>query len=109
MNRSLESDIDELIEQSNDIAHHVKLENWDQVEQLTDVRQLLLENFFRTPISVSDAKPVHDMIRNILDIDKSLIRTIENEKSKTFKMFANLKSNFKAQSTYKNIAALKLC
>jgi hypothetical protein len=47
MTRLIENEIASLISQSDDIAKHVHLENWDSVEQLTLERQTNLEAFFK--------------------------------------------------------------
>jgi len=106
MTRIIENEIAVLIEQSNDIAKHVHQEDWDSVEQLTEKRQLALESFFNKPINKDCLRPVENMIRNILKIDNELVQFIENEKNNTFKKFAHLKSNSKANSAYQNVASL---
>ncbi len=109
MTANLESEIEILIEHSNDIAEQVRLQNWDQVNNLTLERQVALEAFFSHPIDPKGAKPVAIMIQEILRIDNQLIEFIETEKKNTFSIFADLKSNSKAQKTYQNIAAIRPC
>ena len=106
MAHSIENKISALINQSNDIAKQVQLENWDSVQLLTEQRQQALKMFFQTPVSTKNAKAVEKMIRSILLSDKEVVGHIETEKMKTLKTFTNLKSNNKANQTYQNVASL---
>jgi len=106
MARAIENEIAGLIEQSNDIAQHVRLENWESVGQLTEQRQSALEQFFNAPIKKEYLSSVEQMIRQIMKIDHGLVAFIEQEKKKTFNRFANLKNNNKANKTYQNVASL---
>ena len=80
MSRIIENEIAAIIKQSDDIAKHVHLENWDSVEQLTQDRQTDLENFFKDPVNPTDSGAVEKMIRSILDADKNLVEFIQIEK-----------------------------
>ena len=106
MSRLIKNEIASIIKQSDDIAKHVHLENWDSVEQLTLDRQTDLDEFFKDPVSPKDAGAVEKMIRSILDADQTLVEFIQLEKKKTFNKFANLKNNNKAKQTYQNVASL---
>lgn len=106
MTRFIDKEIDVLISQSNDIAEHVRLKNWDSVEVLTAERQLALENFFDEDLSLKDAKAVEKMIKNILEIDHQLVDFIETEQKRAFTDYSSLKKNHKANKTYQNIASL---
>ncbi|PCJ50658.1 MAG: hypothetical protein COA74_02470 [Gammaproteobacteria bacterium] len=108
MPRLIESEIATLIDQSNDIAMHVRQEHWDRVEQLTEIRQLALEDFFNLPIPKQSIGLIEKMIRKIMAIDHGLVEFIEQEKKSTFRKFANLQNNNKAKLTYQNVATLHL-
>jgi len=73
---------------------------------LTIERHKSLENFFNNPVSPKNVKAIEKMIRAILDSDNEVKHFIESEKQKTFKKYANLQNNNKANQTYKNVAAL---
>ncbi len=106
MAKSIENEIAVLIQQSDDIARQVRLENWDSVGILTQERQQALEHFFKKTISVCHVDSVKKMIQAILSSDHELVNFIESEKKKTFNTFAHLKNNSKAKQTYKHIASL---
>jgi len=106
MANTVESNIADLINQSDDIAKQVHLENWDTVELLTQERQKALEDFFKTPISKKYTQAVEKMIRSILGSDHKLVEFIAAEKKNAFKKYANLQNNNKAKQTYKNVASL---
>jgi len=57
-------------------------------------------------VSPVNAKAVEKMIRSLLASDNEVVHFIESEKQKTFKKYANLKNNNKANQTYKNVASL---
>jgi len=106
MSRTIESDIADLVSQSEDIARQVRLENWNTVELIAHDRQKALEHFFRKPISPIYAKAVKKMIRIILDSDHQLIDFITTEKKKTFSTYTALQNNAKANKMYESIESL---
>ena len=106
MPRLIENEIAVLIDQSNEIAEHVRQEDWDSVGKLTEKRQMALEDFFNHPVNKEYLQPIEKMIRKILKIDHGLVEFIEREKKNTFNKFANLKNNSKANKTYQNVASL---
>jgi len=107
MAQLIDNKIAALIEQSDDIAKNVRLENWETVDVLSKQRQTDLERFFKSPVHASNARSVEKMIRKILAIDHQLVEFIEIEKKKTFNNYSNLQNNSKANQTYKNVAMLK--
>ena len=108
MTRLIENEIATLIDQSNCIAELARNDQWDQIGHLTEKRQLALEKFFKLPIPKKSIQLIEKMIRKIMTIDHELIDYIEKEKTNTFKQFAHIQSNSKANKTYQNVATLNL-
>jgi hypothetical protein len=108
MARLIEQEISTLINQSNDIAEQVRQEEWDTVQELTEIRQHALETFFNLPIPKQSIGLIEKMIRKIMAIDHGLVEFIEQEKKNTFRKFANHQNSTKANKAYQNVATLHL-
>ena len=108
MSQLIKQEIAGLIEQSDNIAKQVRLENWDHVEDLTHQRQNSLEAFFKKPINTKHIYSIEEMIRSIMKIDHQLVEFIENEKKSTFNKFTKLQNNNRAHKTYQNVATLNI-
>ena len=106
MPRVIEQEINQLLATTAELQSLVEQHAWEDVDQLAKSRQTSLENFFASPIPTESAQQVEQMIRKIMDKDKSIVELIETERKQAFKHFSKLRSNSKANNAYKNVATL---
>lgn len=100
----MQHQINKLIEESNQIAEEVRLNNWAVVQAMAETRQRHLEAFFSKPITTDNAQAVSDMIHQILEIDRQVANLVKQEKNKTAASYKDFSSLSRASKEYRNVS-----
>ena len=102
----MQTQIDSVLRQTEDIAQEVRNNNWAVVEEMTIERQKALEALFANPISSEDAPRIAQMAQEIMAKDKAYVTYIEQQKHQALNDFQNLTSHKRANASYQSVADL---
>lgn len=100
----MQQQINKLIDESNQIAEEVRLNNWSVVQAMAETRQKHLETFFSKPVKAENADAVSDMIHQILEIDRQVANLVIQEKNKAAATYKDFSKLSKASKQYRNVA-----
>lgn len=98
---SLIISIQEILTISKEMAELASGENWQELDVLTKKRETLLEEFSKHKINQNCAQQVKDATLEIMEIDRGISKTLEDQQQHTREqLLASRKSN-KAMDHYK--------
>lgn len=100
----MQHQINQLIDESKQIAEEVRMNNWSVVQDMAETRQQNLEAFFANPVAPENAQVVADMIHQILEIDRQVANQVIQEKNKAAASFQDFSNLSKASKVYRKVA-----
>ena len=95
-----ENPFEVILQMSRSMLEDADQEEWDRITDRQEQRQLLIEQFFATPVPATDAERVASGIREMLDIDRMLIDRSKQAMNGLSTDLRKIKQGNKAKQAY---------